>query len=96
MTANRPYARSSRRRLILQLHGSCSQEATRGRSGERILVFEDDPDVRGYVVAALGALSFDVLEAADVEGALGLLNTHGRPAAAHRRRRAWDDRTQAR
>jgi two-component system, NtrC family, sensor kinase len=48
-------------------------EPSRGRSGECILVVEDDADVRGYVVETLGTLGYDVLEAADAEDALRLL-----------------------
>jgi len=55
-----------------------AQEASlvpsRGHSGECILVVEDDADVRGYVVEALGTLGYDVLEAADAEDALQKLN----------------------
>ena len=51
-------------------------EPSRGRSGECILVVEDDADVRGYVVETLETLGYDVLEAADAENALGLLNAH--------------------
>ncbi len=49
---------------------------SRGRSGECVLVVEDDDDVRGYVVEALGALGYNVLEAANAETALHLLDTH--------------------
>jgi signal transduction histidine kinase len=38
--------------------------------GERILVVEDDDDVRGYLVEALRGLNFNVVEAADAAGAL--------------------------
>ncbi len=48
-------------------------EPSRGRSGECILVVEDDADVRGYVVETLGALGYDVLDAATAEDALPLL-----------------------
>ncbi len=51
-------------------------EPTRGRSGECILVVEDDADVRGYVVETLGALGYDVLEAADGADALRLLGEY--------------------
>jgi CheY-like chemotaxis protein/nitrogen-specific signal transduction histidine kinase len=51
-------------------------EPSRGRSGECILVVEDDADVRGYVVETLGTLGYDVLEAADAEHALRLLREH--------------------
>ena len=47
---------------------------SRGRSGECVLVVEDDADVRSYVVETLGALGYDVLEAADGEDALRLLD----------------------
>jgi CheY-like chemotaxis protein len=47
-----------------------------GRSGECILVVEDDADVRGYVVETLGLLGYDVLEAADAEAALRLLHQY--------------------
>jgi two-component system NtrC family sensor kinase len=42
----------------------------RGRSGECILVVEDDSDVRNYVVETLGGLGYDVVEAADGPDAL--------------------------
>ncbi len=51
-------------------------EPSRGRSGECILVVEDDADVRGYVVETLGLLGYDVLDAAGAEDALHLLNEH--------------------
>ena len=38
--------------------------------GERILVVEDDDDVRSYIVEALRGLNFDVAEAADATAAL--------------------------
>jgi two-component system, NtrC family, sensor kinase len=52
------------------------RKPSRGRSGECILVVEDDADVRGYVVEALGSLGYDVLEAADAEDALRVLGEH--------------------
>ena len=51
-------------------------EPSRGRPGECVLVVEDDDDVRGYIVETLGALGYDVLDAADAENALSLLNAH--------------------
>jgi len=51
-------------------------EPGRGRSGECILVVEDDADVRAYVVEALGGLGYDVLEAGHGEDALRLLDEH--------------------
>lgn len=51
-------------------------EVSRGRSGECILVVEDDDDVRGYVVETLGTLGYDVLEAPGAEDALRLLNDY--------------------
>jgi two-component system, NtrC family, sensor kinase len=51
-------------------------EASRGRSGECILVVEDDADVRGYVVETLETLGYDVLEAEDAETALRHLDQY--------------------
>ena len=51
-------------------------EPGRGRSGECILVVEDDADVRAYVVEALGGFGYDVLEAGEGEDALRLLDEH--------------------
>ena len=51
-------------------------EPRRGRSGECILVVEDDAHVRAYVVETLGALGYDVLEAANGKEALRLLTEH--------------------
>jgi two-component system, NtrC family, sensor kinase len=51
-------------------------EISRGRSGECILVVEDDDDVRGYVVETLGTLGYDVLEAPHAEDALRLLDEY--------------------
>jgi len=52
------------------------KKTNRGRSDECVLVVEDDDDVRGYVVETLSTLGYDVLEAANGEDALGLLNGH--------------------
>ncbi len=46
---------------------------SRGRAGECILVVEDDPEVRAYVVEALGTLGYEVLEAGGAEDALRVL-----------------------
>jgi CheY-like chemotaxis protein len=48
----------------------------RGGSGERILVVEDDADVRAYVVETLGGLGYDVLEASGGEDALRVMREH--------------------
>ena len=50
--------------------------ATRGRPDERILVVEDDADVRAYVVETLGSLGYHVLEAAGANEAFQLLDQH--------------------
>ena len=49
---------------------------SRGRTGECILVVEDDADVRAYVVDTLGGLGYDVLEAKDGESALQLMSKY--------------------
>jgi CheY-like chemotaxis protein len=51
-------------------------ETSRGRSGECILVVEDDADVRGYVVETLEGLGYDVLQAANGNDALRLVDQH--------------------
>ena len=48
----------------------------RGRSGECVLVVEDDADVRTYVVETLTSLGYDVLEAGGAEGALRLIDEY--------------------
>jgi CheY-like chemotaxis protein len=57
---------------------SAAEEAAaaprRGRSGEGVLVVEDDIDVRDYVVETLAALGYDVLEAGEAQDALRLLD----------------------
>ncbi len=45
---------------------------------ETVLVVEDDPDVRAYVVETLSALNYNVREAANAEAALGILADSGR------------------
>jgi two-component system, NtrC family, sensor kinase len=52
------------------------REPTRGRSGECILVVEDEADVRAYVVETLGSLGYDVLEASGGEDALRLMDEY--------------------
>jgi CheY-like chemotaxis protein len=51
-------------------------ESRRGRSGECVLVVEDDADVRSYVVETLGTLGYDVLEAPGADQALRLVDQH--------------------
>jgi two-component system, NtrC family, sensor kinase len=51
-------------------------EPAQGGSGECVLVVEDDPDVRDYVVEALAGLGYDVLQAGDAEQALQVLRRH--------------------
>jgi len=46
----------------------------RGRSGESVLVVEDDGDVRDYVVETLASLGYKVFEAGEAESALRLLD----------------------
>jgi two-component system, NtrC family, sensor kinase len=51
-------------------------EPSRGSSGECVLVVEDDADVRSYVVETLDTLGYAVLEAANGDDALRLLDEH--------------------
>ena len=48
----------------------------RGQTGECILVVEDDPDVRGYVVETLGGLGYDMLQAKSGEDALRVIDEY--------------------
>jgi signal transduction histidine kinase len=50
--------------------------SARGEAGECILVVEDDPDVRAYVVDTLGGMGYDVLEARSGEEALRLIKEY--------------------
>jgi CheY-like chemotaxis protein len=51
-------------------------EISRGRSGECILVVEDDADVRAYVVESLSDLGYDVLQAAGGDEGLRLVDEY--------------------
>jgi signal transduction histidine kinase/CheY-like chemotaxis protein len=53
-----------------------AREPSRGHSGECVLVVEDDADVRRYAVETLGALGYEVVEAASGDDALRLLDEH--------------------
>ncbi len=54
--------------------GRSSDTVAKPRKPARILVVEDDPDVREFAVTALKGAGHDVLEAADGESGLELLN----------------------
>jgi signal transduction histidine kinase len=56
--------------------GKAADEAPAGNR-EIVLVVEDDPDVRAYVVETLSALNYSVREAADAEAALRILDDSG-------------------
>ena len=51
-------------------------EKAPGRSGECILVVEDDADVRTYVTETLASLGYDVLDAGGGDDALRLMDQH--------------------
>jgi CheY-like chemotaxis protein len=53
-----------------------SVETAHGRSGECVLVVEDDAEVRAYVIETLKELGYEVLEANGAEQALQLLGSH--------------------
>jgi signal transduction histidine kinase/CheY-like chemotaxis protein len=57
-------------------HHESKPESRRGRSGECVLVVEDDVDVRSYVVETLGTLGYQVLEASGADHALRLVDQH--------------------
>src|SRR5207248_6524216 len=51
-------------------------EPRRARAGERILIVEDNADVRVYAAETLGALGYEVLQAASGEDALRIVQQH--------------------
>jgi two-component system NtrC family sensor kinase len=56
--------------------GKAADDSPAGKQ-EVVLVVEDDPDVRAYVVETLSALNYSVREAANAEAALGILDDAG-------------------
>jgi two-component system NtrC family sensor kinase len=56
--------------------GKAADDAPEGKQ-EIVLVVEDDPDVRAYVVETLSALNYSVREAANAEAALRILDDSG-------------------
>jgi len=60
-----------------QLAGNKAAEDSPAGKQETVLVVEDDPDVRAYVVETLSALNYSVREAANAEAALGILSDSG-------------------
>ena len=56
--------------------GKAADDAPAGKR-EIVLVVEDDPDVRAYVVETLSALNYSVREAANAEAALSILDDSG-------------------
>jgi two-component system, NtrC family, sensor kinase len=67
------YLPRSHARDIPRAGGKASDETPRGNQ-ETVLVVEDDPDVRAYVVETLTALDYQVHAAADAEAALKILD----------------------
>jgi signal transduction histidine kinase/CheY-like chemotaxis protein len=51
--------------------------ATHSHSDEMVLVVEDDAEVRAYILEALQALNYTVIEASDATGAATLMEQHG-------------------
>jgi GAF domain-containing protein len=74
----------------VELYVPCSSQAAEARSarqeqpelpagkGERVLLCEDDADVRRFSSETLSELGYEVIEAADADGALEAMRTHGR------------------
>ena len=60
-----------------QLADNKAAEDSPAGKQETVLVVEDDPDVRAYVVETLSALNYSVREAANAEAALGILSDSG-------------------
>jgi two-component system NtrC family sensor kinase len=56
--------------------GKAADDSPAGKQ-EVVLVVEDDPDVRAYVVETLSALNYSVREAANAEAALSILDDSG-------------------
>jgi two-component system NtrC family sensor kinase len=56
--------------------GKAADDSPAGKQ-EIVLVVEDDPDVRAYVVETLSALNYSVREAANAEAALRILDDSG-------------------
>jgi PAS domain S-box-containing protein len=71
------YLPRSRKSPLVLTQSSESNEALRG-NGERVLVVEDDSDVRQLTVNMLESLGYTVEEAEDAEMALGILNASPR------------------
>jgi signal transduction histidine kinase/CheY-like chemotaxis protein len=57
---------------VPELAPAAQGQALQQGSGETILVVEDDPDVRAYVVEALSGVGYRVVEARDAEAALNV------------------------
>lgn len=65
-----------RRSSAVAAAAETSTETAHGRSGECVLVVEDDAEVRGYVVETLTELGYDVLQADGADQALEVLQQH--------------------
>jgi len=70
-TTVRLYFRNSDTEAVSADRVVAAQEVTEETSGKaRVLVVDDDPDVRGFIVGSLEDLGYSVREAAEGEGAL--------------------------
>ena len=53
-----------------------TRHENKGETGATVLVVDDDEDVRAIAVAALAERGFEVLEAADGQSALAMIDRH--------------------
>jgi signal transduction histidine kinase/CheY-like chemotaxis protein len=68
--------RSTAADAVVQEQPGGNVELPLSRPGETVLVVEDDEDVRSYTVSSLSELGYIVMEAADAQSALAIIQGH--------------------